>query len=78
MRACIYYTKIIFFIYISDAAMIAAINLANDAGNLILQNSGVNLRFRIVFITQAFDPNLIEPDDSQPGFLNPTGMRLII
>ncbi len=66
MYVCISFT--------SDAAIIAAINLANDASNLILQNSAVNLRLRIVFITQAFDPNLVEPSDSQAGFLNPSGI----
>ena len=43
----------------SDDAIRAAIYHANDNANLYLQNSAVNLRIRIVFITQTFDPNYI-------------------
>ena len=55
--------------------MIAAIYQAHDAANRILQNSAVKLRMRIVFITQTFDPNLVEAYDSLGGFLDPTGKK---
>ena len=55
--------------------MIAAINLAHDAANLILERSAVNLRMRLVFITQTFNPNLDEFDvpDLLDAFVNPSG-----
>eukprot|EP00607_Mallomonas_marina_P001598 CAMPEP_0182430118 /NCGR_PEP_ID=MMETSP1167-20130531/37089_1 /TAXON_ID=2988 /ORGANISM="Mallomonas Sp, Strain CCMP3275" /LENGTH=647 /DNA_ID=CAMNT_0024614807 /DNA_START=509 /DNA_END=2452 /DNA_ORIENTATION=+ len=52
----------------SPAAMISKIHLANDEGNIILENSQVSLRTRLVFIKPTDDPNFEEPGNTAEDF----------
>mmetsp|Transcript_8995 Transcript_8995/g.9042 ORF Transcript_8995/g.9042 Transcript_8995/m.9042 type:complete len:1237 (+) Transcript_8995:80-3790(+) len=54
----------------SHAAMVAKVHLANDEANQILEDSGVSLRYRVVFVLPMLDQTFKEGGTDGTTFVN--------